>query len=154
MRYPAGTVWCDDACDAPTIERDAPTESDASELLRDVEGEFSRWMCAPTTHEQMGGVCANCARRLSILSRASEILRYRGPAYRTGRMHADRSTLGIIQERFRVSPASENPSAYGIAVGASIAAMKGEIELLTKQRDALSATNKVLADLLGDGGPP
>jgi len=127
---------------APTIERDAPTEGDASELLRDVEAEFARWMCAPATHEAMGGVCANCARRLSILSRASEVLRFRGPAYRTGRMHADRSTLGIIPERYRVSPSSEGPSAYAIAVGASVLAL---LDAITRAEDELRRRTEALA---------
>lgn len=43
------------------------------------------------------------------------------------RMVADAATLALIPERFRVAPSCEEPSAYGVAVGASVAAMTAAI---------------------------
>lgn len=57
------------------------------------------------------------------MSNANAKVTHLEEANRRARMLADASTLALIPKQYRVKPTVEEPSAYSIAVGASIAAL-------------------------------
>ena len=108
------------------------SHADPDSVFADIESEFARWMCAPDTHAEMGGICEHCARRLSIIAKLqvvatdhARLVEERSAAH----LDADRATLSVIPEPYRVAPTCEEPSAYRIAVGASVGAMLTAIAL-------------------------